>query len=850
VGFFSYANKTPATVANATSLAFFHEHECRACPLNTDHSLKHPKMAPTGSEHPLVYILGSSPNETEDSRGKHFVGRSGQLLHDHIPHNMEDKIRWGNVIRCHTQKDRDPKLAEIESCRPFNTNDIEKSKPKAIFAFGNAPLYWMIGHNGISKWRGKRIPVQVGSHRCWLFPMLHPSYILDLRRKFQKPTDKYGSDTEFAFVLDLRQAFEQLESLPDPIIHTEEYACKGIDFVTGARGQRDIDTVLNFMQEAAQEKVVGLDYETSCLRPYEDGARIITVALASSKGALAFPLYHRESRWTNQALQIVIKAYEDFLYDAPCRKISHKLDFELEWSAYFFGKECVRSGKWGDSLSQAFVRDEREGVHSLDFLCLQHFGFNLKAISNLDTKHLDEAPIDLVLKYNALDSIYHRRLYVKQMGFLINEKLADVYVSNVRRIQALILTTMKGIPVDQKKVQEYFSHYDGNLKAIEAEIAKLPEAIKFKQMKGCVYRPSAPQDTAYVLDHILHVEHSNADVSTLSSIKNPLMDLTIKWRQANKILSTYVKPNMIESPVLFPDGMLHPSFNTTIVRTWRTSSSGPNVQNYPMRVKGAKDIRAQISAGPGYKIVSADFAGIQARNVAMESRDKRLVEAFWNHYDIHTDWMLRILKAFPKWVPGGLKAVDKDKDLRKDLRYKAKNRFVFPTFFGAQPRSIAANLKIPEELITEVQNEFLQKEFSGVKKWQDNITADYFKTGYVTGLSGFRRHAPISPNELINSPIQSDEALLVCEALGRLSELDDDLYQPILEVHDDLSFCLETKKVDANLEVIITEMLRITHPWQNVPMGVEVKIGDNWADMEVIGEFESTADGGWTELKK
>src|ERR1017187_4839273 len=215
MGFFNFANKSPVSVANATSLAFFHEHECRACPLNTNHSLKHPKMKPTGSDHPLIYIIGESTSESDDARGKQFVGRPGQLLHNYIPRNMEDKIRWNNVIRCFPGKDRDPKLAEVESCRPSIEKDIEQTKPKAIFGFSNVPLHWVIGQNGISRWRGKRIPVQVGSHRCWYFPMYHPSYILQLQKKFSKPDAKYGSDYEFAFVMDLRLAFEQLGDLPD-----------------------------------------------------------------------------------------------------------------------------------------------------------------------------------------------------------------------------------------------------------------------------------------------------------------------------------------------------------------------------------------------------------------------------------------------------------------------------------------------------------------------------------------------------------------------------------------------------------------------------------------------------------
>ncbi len=75
--------------------------------------------------------------------------------------------------------------------------------------------------------------------------------------------------------------------------------------------------------------------------------------------------------------------------------------------------------------------------------------------------------------------------------------------------------------------------------------------------------------------------------------------------------------------------------------------------------------------------------------------------------------------------------------------------------------------------------------FIAGNSWQHK---NYQCTGYVTGLSGFRRRAPFGLNELINVPIQADEGCMVLDAMSRLSELGDPRFQAALEIHDDLTF--------------------------------------------------------------
>jgi DNA polymerase-1 len=276
------------------------------------------------------------------------------------------------------------------------------------------------------------------------------------------------------------------------------------------------------------------------------------------------------------------------------------------------------------------------------------------------------------------------------------------------------------------------------------------------------------------------------------------------------------------------------------VRTSRTSAEDPNVQNWPKYGDG-KQLRKQVVARKGHTLVAVDYSGIQARNVAMESGDATLVQSYFDHYDIHTDWMKRIKAYWPRFGD-----ID-DPKKKSELRHKAKNKLVFPLFFGSQATSVARDLGMDASIGYRLYDDFWNM-FPDVRKWHKRLHRFYRQNGYVAGHSRFRRYGPINENMQINSPIQADEAFIVLSAMIRLAAHEDENMQPIMEIHDDLTFEIETTKLDDYIPAIIEEMLQIEHDWINVPLGLEVSTGTNWLDMKEIGKFEATREKGWYEL--
>jgi DNA polymerase I-like protein with 3'-5' exonuclease and polymerase domains/uracil-DNA glycosylase len=882
MGFFNIEDYAVPSAAQATVKGFsvetLHKLQCDACPLN--HSgAKSPHMEPDGAKHPIVYMLGSAPSVQDDRRDRHFTGPAGAVLRRYLPDDWLLSLRWNFIVRTRQEGHSDPKPeAErtpqgkkptakdkkrptgsavlspiaIECCRPSVVADIERTKPIAIFGFGSDVLAWATGESSIFLWSGRYLPVKIGNHTCWFFPMRDPLDVLDGRRFTPRGRDDYGSDEEFGFAFELKRAFKIVEKLPKPRVMTPDEAVADVTWVTGANGKADLIRIYDWFDRVWNLDACGFDYETNMLRPYRGKkSRILTASLADDKHAFAWAMRHRQTRFTEEQLTELENELEYFLRKSPVAKVSHGLHFEQEWSGVKLARRTVAKGVWEDTQSQAYILDERPKSHSLDFLCMWHYGMRIKDLSNVDRTKVDSYPIETVLKYNGIDAKFHLRAHRTQIPLLEREKLVEVYDEQLRRVRTQVLTQMRGVPLDQSVVTRLSGKYKSELDDIEAELKRLPIVRRFNESSGERFNPASDDDIkrAFALDGI-KVEKTKK--TELVKIEHALTDLVLDWRKINKQLSTYMEAVGPDSPNVYPDGCMHPIIATNKTRTWRTSSEDPNIQNWTKHGEG-KVVRKQVKPRKGYKVVAIDFSGIQARNVAMESRDKMLTSVYWEGYDIHSAWRERILKFCPKIHKVVKRKLDGE-DPAKFLRQMAKNKFVFPTFFGSQAKSLARDIgaecdvDFKESWAEDLLGEFFD-EFPGIKAWHDDLNDMYWNKGYVTGLSGFRRRAPISPNQRINSPIQADESIIVCDAQDRLSQMGEE-YTANLMIHDDLTWFWPENKMDEYIDVAVKAMCHRSYDWINVPLGVEVSVGDDWYSLKEIAAFEGTKDGGIRQIKK
>lgn len=730
-------------------------------------------------------------------------------------------------------------------CRPSVTADIVASKPKAIFGFGNVALAWATGHSGIMTWRGRRMPVDVGGHECWFYAMQHPASIL------HEASESRKESLHRVFKSDLSRALGEIEHLPEAEVHDREVAGYGIAFAYGAK-DGDLQLVEKQLAWAMQQEEVGFDIETNALRPYAEGAKILSVAFGTNENSFAFALGHAKAQWTASELKRLRQLVDQFLR-AKVRKVVHFLRFELEWFAYKYGWDIVYDGTWGGTETQAAVLDERSGAMSLEFLVQQHFGFDLKGLSPLDKNRLDHEPVEDVLWYNAADAKYHFLLWQAQKAVIQQRKFEPLYEEMLARVPSCVLTQLQGIPVNPEIADELANKFQEQADSARADVMDAPQ-LKTKafaeEFKGKAFKPLSDDHCVRLFRYVLkrwegqektdddRLKHQKfkVDEEVLTKIGLPICKDILRLRKATKRLSTYIYRNSDKKLIVWPDGLLHPNFNTVKVRTKRLSCDDPNIQNIPKRSDEGKEVRRQIEAPEGFLFCSADHGQIQARGIAMSSQDKSFCQALWERFDVHGHWAERLAKAYPRRVGNVTNFKDAAGQIAlKKFRGDVKNQWTFPLFFGARMERVAEELHIPEHIV-EPEYEAFVKMFAGVFQWHEELIRAYNRDGYVADLFGFRHHAPLSKNEIINSPIQSLEALFVMRGMNALSrhacEVGDWHYQPIAQIHDDLTFLLPENNIDVYVKKIVTEMLAVTFPWVNIPMTLEVSIGPNLLEMK------------------
>lgn len=549
---------------------------CKVCPLAKVGNFT-PDMPASGSKKPLIYILGEAPGETEDKRGVQFVGKSGQLLRSHFPKDWEDAIRFNNVVRSRPPGNRDPDPIEIECCRISIEDDIAEAKPEVIMGVGRVPLTWAIGKPDIAKWRARLIPIKVKDHVCWFYPIYHPAYILRQQRKSKKTGQVIKTQWDHMFKRDIDRVLDLLEDekLPTPT-YIEKGHLDNIKWTEGLKSDRELEKVFGWLDKLLEEPYIGFDYETTHLRPYYENARILTVAVGTHDRSYAFPIRYPNA-WSPKQLEQLEAKFKDFLLRSG-KKICHNLKFEQEWTAWFFGNECLRKTKWEDTMAQAYAIDERRGMLDLDTLIRVNFGFWLKSLSNLDRSRMIDYPLSKILPYNGLDAKWTFNLFHKQQEILDqDERIELVHKNLIRTSPTLTLAQKTGLVANESARNKFDTTFSKQLADIEGNIRTLPEVKEYEERFHKRFRPSAPEQLLDLLRDVLGLEDEIKDKNNKYTTAEPVLKglsksidvakMILEWRAIAKKKSTYIDP--LPNLVFPTTGRLHTNYNPYVTTTGR-----------------------------------------------------------------------------------------------------------------------------------------------------------------------------------------------------------------------------------------------------------------------------------------
>lgn len=849
-------------------VAILRKQSCAVCPRAKDDSLQSPKMRPEGPQDAPVYLLGGSPSTEDDKRDKHWQDDAMGVVADFFGQSfMRDQVRSNYVVQCRG----DEHVVVTECCRGRIEQDIEDTKPAIVVVVGDSAFRWATGLTDTAlKMRGLTFSARFGKHTCMVYVLLYPNFAY--KQRSSRPS-KY----EHALRHDILWIKRNYDRLP-PVDYFAPPYDTGIELLTGDQ-PGDIHRLEKRLREIARYEHQGLDIETTGLRPYMlRHPHILTAAVGTFEDTLAFPLEissagHPEGWGTTAREQRAKELFAEWLQFSG-RKACHNLAMEMEWIEHDFGGEVLRRTEWDDTMAMAYAMDGRSGIKSLDVQTRIRCGFQLKDQSPVNVR-LEQwwlkYSLKQILRYNGMDTKWTDWLRRDGEARMDDQERA-IYLQRVRLAPTLVHTEAPGLMIDLDYAAKLDDEMSSKAHDIERRIYTCKE-IRDYQRKFGKFEPTNTDHVLRLMKDLLHREECKREerdgrivhttdeeaLSAIPSSEVPSAPLILEHREVKKLHGTYVLP-ALQKKWVCRDGLVRTKYSSMIAVTGRLAAEDPNVTNWPKRKH--REVRGMVRAKRGRDgkrrwLVPVDYGQIEFRVIGMASHDKNLVRYCWTNYDVHKFWAQRAIKEYPSiqdWVLSEFhdtlavmrkkagKDYDEDAAILKTLRQEMKNRWVFPLFFGSQVSSCALALHMPDDIANDLADEFWD-EFRGVKKWQEGLVRFYEKHLYVETLGGLRRRGIMTLNELINHPVQGTAAQIVQESHIVLSERadieGDPELQPIINVHDDLTFDIGDDTLEQKIEVIAREMCMHRFDYINVPLIVEVSVGERWDNTQEIKVYRS-----------
>ena len=420
--------------------------------------------------------------------------------------------------------------------------------------------------------------------------------------------------------------------------------------------------------------------------------------------------------------------------------------------------------------------------------------------------------------------------FVARLAPILRAKLRDNDLENLYdEIELPLIPILADIELTGMKVNgdslKKFSEY------ISGELESLRE--KITNIAGREFNIGSPKQVGEVFGELNIETGKKTATGQVSTSHDVLVELAetyeiarhiIDYRELDKLRATYADalPKMIAS-----DGRVHGALNQTVAATGRLSSTEPNLQNIPVRTELGQQIRRAFIPEPGNKLISADYSQLELRILAHITKDPRMLEAYRNNEDIHSQTARLVFGA------------TSEKDLKEKRRLaKIVN---FGIAYAVEAFGLSQRVGISRSEAKQVIADYFET-YKGIRDYMDRTPVEAREKGYIASLFGRRRHFPSindrnfavrsrAEREAINMPIQGTASDIVKIAMIRVANAlaaEKLETRMIMQVHDELLFEGPESEIEAAIKLIKREMEAAAT--LDVPLVVEIGVGDNWMD--------------------
>jgi DNA polymerase-1 len=403
--------------------------------------------------------------------------------------------------------------------------------------------------------------------------------------------------------------------------------------------------------------------------------------------------------------------------------------------------------------------------------------------------------------------------------------LWDLFIEMELPIAALLAKMEAlGIAVDKKELDKLAAYFEGE---VSRETKAAHDAV------GHEFNVASPKQLQVVLFDELKLPKTKkiktgytTDAESLDWLHqksgHPVLTSLLRIRETKK-LGTTVEGLIAE---IAKDGRIHTHFQQTVAATGRLSSTGPNLQNIPVRTEEGRTIRNCFIAGKGYVgLLTADYSQIEMRIMAHLSHDEKLLKAFESGEDLHARIAGEIF---------GVKAHDVDPEMRRQIKAMS-----YGLAYGLSSYGLSAQLDISPPAAQDLMDKYFER-FGGIRDYLKVVVEDARKVGYTETIMGRRRYLPdlmhdnrqrreVAERMALNAPIQGSAADIIKLAMLKVQaaiEKEKLASRLLLQIHDELIVEV-VKGEEEQITALVKREMGAAYPLR-APLDVSAGLGLTW----------------------
>ena len=581
-----------------------------------------------------------------------------------------------------------------------------------------------------------------------------------------------------------------------------------------------------FLTELKKQKLFAFDTETTSIHPSR--AELVGMSFSWQAHAGFYLAVKAPLGSSHLDVSDVRKELSPIMADENVKKVGQNLKFDL---IVMQNAQIPVKGAYFDTMVASYCLDPQRRRHSLDKMAIDFLNYECVPISALIGKGRNQLSFDMVdtaaaCEYAAEDADITFQLYLYLRGLLEKQPGQKKLFEEVEMPLVPVLAAMEsnGVSLDVSLLKEMSGQLDEEIKQVTEEIYSQADSV---------FNIDSPKQLAEILFDRLKLKSlrsgkagRSTDAAVLEQLadQHPIIGSIIQYRTLSKLQNTYV--DKLGSLINPRTNRVHASFNQTVTATGRLSSSGPNLQNIPIRSELGRKIRSAFV--PGAKsdcMLRADYSQIELRLLAHFSRDKALLAAFAADEDIH------------RFVASQIYNVPID-EVSSEMRSKCK-AVNFGIIYGQGAFGLSRSIGIGRAEAKRFIEDYFAR-YSSIRKFMDGVIETARRSGYVETILHRRRNIPNLNSQnankrsqaqrfAVNTVIQGSAADLIKIAMINIQwkiEAEKLAVKLILQIHDELVFEVPAGEADKHAQWISNAMT--TAIKLDVPLKVDINYGPTW----------------------